>query len=172
MLIILLDTTTGSATSIAPTYHILDTAGGSVQFVSGGSTSPGTISFNGTTIFTPATIAVWGYLQGQITNAILQGVQTLSFVNLAGPTVTSATGVLAAGGVTSVVGTGFQPQCSGMLDVAAGSALSIMNLGYATYTDDQHVAFTVPAVTAGTYKLTIFNPDGGYVVFVTGVVVT
>jgi len=164
MLITFVDGATSPAVSTAPTYYFVDTSSGVLQFVSGGASAAGTISLNGIALFTPGSVGLWAYLQTQVTLGLQNDLSKLSFVSSVPPSASAATASI-SGGTMNVTGTGFQPGCWAILDYAVGSALSVANLGTATFILDTSVSFTVPATSAGTYKVTLFNPDGGYVIF-------
>lgn len=164
MQIIIVDTSNGSATPAAPSIHIIDTTSGLVQFISGGVSTPGTIVFNqnGTPVFTPPSNAVWAYLQTQVTLGLMNGVQQLNFANYPLMTITAPAAFPIAGGVMTINGTGFQSGCTCSADISSGSAIAVTNLGTASFINSTALQINFPATSAGTYVLTVFNPNGNY----------
>ena len=165
MLILIPDFNQGVAVPTAPSYHIMDTNAGLVQFVSGGVSSPGGVVFNGTAIYTPPTVAIWAFIQKTVTLGLMNGLMQVSFLPTILATVTSAlpNPVSIAGGTLTLVGTNFQNGMTAVMDYTAGSALPICQLGAVNVIDSTDATIVIPATTAGTYSITLFNTDGSYV---------
>lgn len=168
MTVIFPDFTGGSATNSAPTYHILDTSAGILQFVSGGA-GPGTVVFNNNVVYTCPSIAIWQYLQTQVAFAIVQGASQINFANFTNPPVESsytADPFPIAGGTLTINGFNFQQNCNVYVDYGGGgSGLPTTSLGQSTFVSENQITVTIPAIPANTYAATIINPDGGYCTF-------
>jgi hypothetical protein len=172
MIITFVDSSTSSATAANPTFHIIDTSAGLLQFVSAGASTPGSIDFNTVGFYTPATTAEWAYLQMRVALAIQQGLTSLSFVPATTTVLTSASGISHTGGTSTLVGLGFQAGMTVSLDVSSGSAYNVQNCGTATVVSSKSATITIQPTTAGTYNMTIFNPDGSYAVLVNAIVIS
>lgn len=166
MLISFLDTSTGAATAAAPTFHIIDTSAGLLQFVSGGASTAGTIIFNNMDVYTPPSVAVWAYLQSQIVVGLRNNVGQIQF-NQSLMTVASYSPnpASAEGDTLTIIGTNFQEGMNASVDYTVGSALPIINCGVVTFINNTQIQVTIPAMTAGSYPLTLINSNKGYIVF-------
>ena len=167
MQIILPDYSTTGATSSYPFLNVIDTSAGVLVF----NPSNGTIVFNGTVICTPPSISLWYYIQLKVTLAQQQGASQISFFTAGQnpfitPTSSSDITGPATGGLITINGGFFQNSPVVWMDSGpiggGGSALPITQATGVTFVNSGEITVTIPATTAGTYVLSLMNPDNSY----------
>ena len=169
----------GGATQAGQGTHYIDTTDGQLSFYPpAANATQGTIAFNGATIFTAPSYAVWNMMQMAIwTGLNVTKRSTLDFTAVLFPVVLSATPGDAASAITysgtdqtviALTGTGFKRGAVASLDYYGGGSTppvypsTVMVVGETSAT---LIIPPLPSDPGGVVNFTLLNPDGGWCVY-------
>lgn len=159
--------------------HFIDTTSGQLSFYPPGMNSTlGMVAFNGVTLFTCPSYAVWNMMQLAVYTAqYLTKQAVLDFTLPLFPVVLSATPGDSATAITysgtaqttiALTGTGFQKGAVASLDFYNLGSSPPMYPGTVQVNGEVSITLIIPPLPSdpnGVVQLTVINPDGGWCVY-------